>query len=123
MYSYLLEYLQYPVNNTFNGILKITKLSLKVFLDIKGSFAFEEMLTTLQGLCQANCWGHFDGVDLLSYDTLSILTTQLQQINLAQSMNLKEFHLDGHKTQLGLQTGFFFVSRINDTFSSGKGHS
>ena len=41
------------------------------------------------------------------------------QINLAQSMNLKEFHLDGHKTQLGLQTGFFFVSRINDTFASG----
>ena len=44
----------------------------------------------------------------------------LLQINLAQSMNLKEFHLDGHKTQLGLQTGFFFISRINDTFSSSK---
>jgi hypothetical protein len=40
------------------------------------------------------------------------------QINLAQSMNLKEFHLDGRKTQLGLQTGFFFVSRVDDTFTS-----
>jgi hypothetical protein len=38
------------------------------------------MLSMLQGLCQANCWGHFDGMDLLSYDTLSILTTQLQQV-------------------------------------------
>ena len=48
---------------------------------------------------------------MLHYETLSILTTQLQQINLAQSMNLKEFHLSGRKTQLGLQTGFFFLSR------------
>ena len=65
----------------------------------------------LQGLCRANCWGHMDGTDLLDYHTLSILTTQLQTINLAQSMNLKEFHLGGVQTDLGLQTGFFFVSR------------
>ena len=39
---------------------------------------------------------------------------QLQTINLAQSMNLKEFHLGGVKTDLGLQTGFFFVSRRSD---------
>ena len=52
-----------------------------------------------------------DGTDLLNYHTLSILTSQLQQINMAQSMNLKEFHLGGHKTELGMETGFFFLSR------------
>ena len=61
------------------------------------------------------------GVDLLDYETLSILTTQLQQINLAQSMNLKEFHLSGKKTQLGLQTGFFFLSRNCETLLDGEG--
>ncbi len=82
-----------------------------VFLDLNPSFSPQDMVESLQGLCRANCWAHYDGFDLLHYETLSILTTQLQQINLAQSMNLKEFHLSGRKTQLGLQTGFFFVSR------------
>ena len=80
-----------------------------------------DMVNSLQGLCRANCWAHYDGVDLLDYETLSILTTQLQQINLAQSMNLKEFHLSGKKTQLGLQTGFFFLSRNCETLLDGEG--
>ena len=58
----------------------IFHFAFQVFLNIKGAFESNDMLHTLQGLCQANCWGHFDGVDLLSYDTLSILTTQLQQV-------------------------------------------
>lgn len=82
-----------------------------VYLDLNPGFTPQDMVESLQGLCRANCWAHYDGFDLLHYETLSILTTQLQQINLAQSMNLKEFHLSGRKTQLGLQTGFFFVSR------------
>ena len=54
-------------------------------MNIKDDFESGEMLQLLQGLCQANCWGHFDGMDLLSYDTLSILTTQLQQVCLDNS--------------------------------------
>ena len=36
-------------------------------------------------------------------------------------MNLKEFHLSGKKTQLGLQTGFFFLSRNCETLLDGEG--
>ena len=94
----------------------ITELAFRlgrylVYLNLNPSFSPADMVNSLQGLCRANCWAHYDGFDLLDYETLSILTTQLQQINLAQSMNLKEFHLSGKKTQLGLQTGFFFISR------------
>ena len=85
-----------------------------VFLNLNPSYTPQDMVESLQGLCRSNCWAHYDGFDLLHYETLSILTTQLQQINLAQSMNLKEFHLSGRKTQLGLQTGFFFLSRKAD---------
>ena len=97
----------------------ITELAFRlgrylVFLDLNSGFTPTDMMESLQGLCRANCWAHYDGFDLLHYETLSILTTQLQQINLAQSMNLKEFHLSGRKTQLGLQTGFFFLSRKID---------
>ena len=94
-----------------------------VFLDLHAEFTPNDMVSSLQGLCRANCWAHYDGVDLLDYETLSILTTQLQQINLAQSMNLKEFHLSGKKTQLGLQTGFFFLSRNCETMLDGEGGS
>ena len=85
-----------------------------VFLNLNPGYTPQNMVESLQGLCRSNCWAHYDGFDLLDYETLSILTTQLQQINLAQSMNLKEFHLSGRKTQLGLQTGFFFLSRKAD---------
>ena len=94
---------------------------LLVFLDLSPSFKPKDMVQSLQGLCRSNCWAHYDGMDLLDYETLSILTTQVQQINLAQSMNLKEFHLSGQKTQLGLQTGFFFISRNCETMLDRQG--
>lgn len=37
-------------------------------------------------------------------------------------MNLKEFHLSGRKTQLGLQTGFFFLSRKGKADLIGAGN-
>ena len=114
LHTYKPIYLQ---GGVFNGkTTSIIQLSIRLgrlllFLNLNSSFGPEELLSTLQGLCRANCWGHMDGMDLLNYHTLSILTSQLQQINMAQSMNLKEFHLGGHKTELGMETGFFFVSR------------
>ena len=118
MFSALHEYKPiYLQGGVFNGkTTSIIQLSIRLgrlllFLNLNSSFGPDELLSTLQGLCRANCWGHMDGTDLLNYHTLSILTSQLQQINMAQSMNLKEFHLGGHKTELGMETGFFFVSR------------
>jgi hypothetical protein len=76
-------YLRGPIYTGKTTIVKTMSVRLGrllVFLNLKGSFTNEDMLNTLQGLCQANCWGHFDGLDLLSYDTLSILTTHLQQV-------------------------------------------
>jgi hypothetical protein len=118
MFSALHEYKPiYLQGGVFNGkTTSIIQLSIRLgrllfFLNLNSSFGSDELLSTLQGLCRANCWGHMDGTDLLNYHALSILTSQLQQINMAQSMNLKEFHLAGHKTELGMETGFFFVSR------------
>jgi dynein heavy chain len=118
LHEYKPIYLKGPIYSGKSS--SVTELAFRlgrllVFLDLNSKFGPQDMVMSLQGLCRANCWAHYDGVDLLDYETLSILTTQLQQINLAQSMNLKEFHLSGKKTQLGLQTGFFFISRNCET--------
>ena len=124
LHSYKPIYLQ---GGVFNGkTTAIVQLSIRLgrlllFLQLNASYGPDELLSTLQGLCRANCWGHMDGTDLLNYHTLSILTSQLQQINMAQSMNLKEFHLGGHKTELGMETGFFFVSRQGGNHGNWKG--
>ena len=63
-----------------------------VFLNLNPGYTPQDMVESLQGLCRSNCWAHYDGFDLLHYETLSILTTQLQVIFSQRIVVLQKDH-------------------------------
>ena len=46
-----------------------------VFLDLHAEFTPNDMVNSLQGLCRANCWAHYDGMLHVLYNPLLNSTT------------------------------------------------
>ena len=78
------------------------------FIIMSKSLDSEFIVKNFRSICEADCWGVFEEIDNLTPDTLSLLSTPLQTIEIAKDLRLQQFTLNGVETNLGSNSSILF---------------